>query len=332
MPDLILHIGLSKCASSTLQRQVFQHEQGYLGTAPGFDPEKNFAKQLQQCTALSGRQTTSKRLLAQWVERVRAVHKQCWPEADRLILSNEVLSGSSRLKERPILSVLSLLSNDLWSDGRVKIVLVLRNQAARLASSYAQGTSCRLNPGQMDFERTVAKRLKSRRYLRLFDYSRLVEDLKAAVGPENLCVLLLEESREMAFWQSLIDFCRLERLKPEAMISSSSEKKNRRSNSDGRWSISQFDPAYCAKVVVDKWLNAIWPAHVQRERRAGFRLRAMKHLEARYRRKADQLADENRETEFQLSPRAKQIIQKRCGSFNDQLAQELGRDLKNYGY
>ena len=72
-----------------------------------------------------------------------------------LSVSNEVLSAASRFSDRPILSVLSILKNQFWREGEIRAVIVLRNQAARLASGYAQGSLRRWNPGQQDFERVV---------------------------------------------------------------------------------------------------------------------------------------------------------------------------------
>ncbi|HKL22888.1 MAG TPA: sulfotransferase domain-containing protein [Tichowtungia sp.] len=332
MTDLIFHIGLPKCGSSTLQRSVFRHEDGYLGTEPDIAPELNMAKQLQKCAPFAGRQTINRKGLRGWADCVRSIKQERWPNIDRLILSNEMLSSASRLSERPMIKVLSLLRQRFWTEGDIKVVLVLRNQAARLASSYAQGAGFRLKPGQADFERSVERSLNSRRHLRLFDYSRWIEGLESVAGPENFCVLLLEESRTVEFWQQLAGFCRLERSEPETMILPNTSKKNVRSRSADRWSISEFDPAVRAKVMVDKWLNAFWPTRLQSGLRDQLRQKTIAQLETRYRRKAEQIPDGRRETEFHLSPQVMETVRARCGSFNARLGEQLGRDLEPLGY
>ena len=332
MTDLIFHIGLSKCASSTLQRSVFRYEDGYLGTEPDIASEHNMAKQLQKCGPFAGRQTINRKGLREWAERVRRIKHQRWPDTARVIMSNEMLSGANRLSDRPMLKVLLLLRQRFWTEGDIKVVLVLRNQAARLASGYAQGAGSRLKPGQADFERSVERSLNSRRHLRLFDYSRWLEGLESVVGPENFCVLLLEESRTVEFWQQLADFCRLERFKSETMISPETSKKNVRSRSPDSWSISEFAPAARAKVMVDKWLNALWANNLQPKQRNRLRRRAIEQLEVHYRRKYEKVSNDERETEFHLSPQVMETMRARCGQFNAKLAQQLGRDLEPLGY
>ena len=117
------------------------------------------------------------------------------------------------------------------------------------------------------------------------------------------------------------------------MISLKTVKKNVRSRATNHWSISEFDPAaFRAKVMVDKWLNAFWPNNLQPERRNRLRLAAIEQLEARYRRKYQKVCNDERETEFRLSPQVMETMRARCGQFNAKLAQQLGRDLEPLGY
>lgn len=231
-----------------------------------------------------------------------------------------------------MLKVLSHLRNHFWTHGEVRVVLVLRNQAARLASEYAQGTNCRFRPGQTDFERTVQQRLKNRRHLRLLDYSHWVEGLRSVLRPENLCVLLLEDSRNVEFWSSLSEFCRLEYFEPQSMLTEDSNTRNVRRRSAESWTISEFDPTFRAKAMTDRWLNATWPTSRQRTLRNSLRAQIISWLEKRYRRHAVQTSKEKREIEFHLNPRVVQKIRACCGAANDRLARQVGRDLQSLGY
>lgn len=236
-PDLILHIGLAKCGSTTLQRDVFRHEAGYVGTAPDLSPERNFAKRLQTCTPFRGRQTLDRRGLQRWSQDLQEFQSEQWPGIDRLILSNEVLSSANRLSDRPILGVLTALKAGGWP-GRLRIVLVLRSQARLIASSYAQHSSSNPLAGQSDFEQHVARIVNSRRHRRFLDYPAYIDSLTRVVGSKNLCVMLIEETNLLSFWEQLSDFCRLDRFDPSSMVNAHDHGKNKRGLSSQRWEIS----------------------------------------------------------------------------------------------
>lgn len=332
MTDIIFHIGLAKCASSTLQQQVFRQESGYLGTAPHMPNGENLAKQLQQVAPFDGRQTTSRQGLRRWANTIRRLQAERWPKAERVILSNEMLSSASRLKDRPILDVLAYLKRSLWAEGRVRVVLVLRSQASRMASGYAQGSRVRWQPGQLDFERDLDRKLSNPRFLRLLDYSAWVQGLCAVLGTSNVCILLLEEAREPSFWQNLADFCELECFDPMSMVSGETNRRNVHRSAVDRWTISPLDTRFGAKVAVEKWLNLTWPTHLAPSRRAQVRETLIDKLAVAYDRKASGIDLANRETEIRLRETAMASIRSACGAGNDRLAEQLERDLRSLGY
>ena len=81
------------------------------------------AKQLQKCGPFAGRQTISKKGLREWAERVRRIKQERWPDIDRVIMSNEMLSGANRLSDRPMLKVLSLLRQRFWTKAKSRSCL-----------------------------------------------------------------------------------------------------------------------------------------------------------------------------------------------------------------
>lgn len=107
----------------------------------------------------------------------------------------------------PVVRLLRVLNSEVWREGNVKAVVVFRNQAERLSSRYAQGSNCRVNPGQKDFEAAVVHQLEKPGSL---DYAALLHELDAALGIDNVCPLLLEETNTEGFWQTLKDFAGLD--------------------------------------------------------------------------------------------------------------------------
>ncbi|MEX0448776.1 hypothetical protein V6X63_03350 [Spiribacter sp. 221] len=185
--------------------------------------------------------------------RARAHQQQHAPDAQRLIASDEVLGSRSRLETRPIVRLLRVLNEAVWREGAVRAVIVFRNLAERLASGYAQGSSARPNPGQADFEAWLSEVLREPRS---YDYAGWLRALDAALGAENVCPLLLEESNTLSFWQTLEDFAGLEAPEPAAMVRGEGNQ-NRRSAGADQWTISASDAHAKAKVAVDKPLNLL---------------------------------------------------------------------------
>lgn len=328
MTDLIIHIGLPKCGSTTLQREVFAHEQGYLGTHPAIPRGDNLAKQLQQCGPFGGRQTLSRRALHRWAEHVRALKAERWPGIDRLIASDEVLGSSSRFETRPIVRLLRTLNESIWQEGAVKAVIVFRNQAERLASGYAQTSNCRINPGQADFEAELATRLKDPRP---YDYAAWLTTLEDALGVDNVCPLLLEESNTESFWQRLQAFAHLRALEPEHTVTGDDAQNRRRAGAD-QWQISAFDPQFKAKVAVDKPLNLIWPKHFATGPRGFLRDALIARVARHYQRIHAHDAIEPRATAIMLTPEARARIAQHLSDSNQALAQRLGRPIAGLGY
>ncbi|MDZ7755196.1 hypothetical protein [Rhodohalobacter sp.] len=56
MKQFIFHIGMHKCASTTLQNNVFRFEPGAIGTYKDLKAEENFGKQFQRLAPVGGRQ------------------------------------------------------------------------------------------------------------------------------------------------------------------------------------------------------------------------------------------------------------------------------------
>lgn len=327
-----MHIGLAKCASTTLQRKVFQAERGYLGTTPKLSPRDNLAVQLLKCGPFEGRQFIDRRELQRWSERVKSLQSERWPDLDRLILSQETLSSANRLSDRPFLKVLKILNDKCWLDGRIKVVLVLRNQSSRMASSYAQDSNRLFSANQGSFERWVQQYLRSKRHLRLLDYTTWINGLKTVLGADNLCVLLLEEANTPDFWKQLQDFCGLEYFDPDSMIRKQEGRENVRRQSKDTWALRPLDLDVKAKVAADRWLNLLWPPMLLGDVRNRVRQAAVKRVRGYYGQKARKFSATERGSEIRLTEQTHNLINAALGKQNEALARFLGRDIRHLGY
>jgi len=202
----------------------------------------------------------------------------------------------------------------------------------RLASSYAQNSNCSWEPGQLDFERSVARYLSSRRHLRLLDYSKWIDGLNAILGPDNVCPLLLEEARTLDFWRQLSKFCHLKKFEPSNMVHEDGGNENVRRRAENSWAIQPLDTIFRARSTTEKYLNLIWPAIIAPKARMRCVDWSVQTLDARYKRKANRMDTARRESEIELSRKVMETIRDACGPANDRLGEQLGRNLKPLGY
>ena len=299
---------------------------------PELSAKENLAMQLVKCGPFESRQFINKRELEGWSERVKGLQAERWPDIGRLILSQETLSSANRISDRPVIKVLRILKEKLWLDGQIRVVLVLRNQASRMASSYAQDSNRVYLPGQASFERWVDQYLRSKRHLRLLDYTNWINELTSVIGAENLCVLLLEEADSPNFWNQLANFCALERFDPDRLLRDNAGRENVRRQSRSTWSLRPLDLDVKAKVAVDRWLNLLWPQWILSGRRERIRRAAVERLRNSFDREARKLDMKTRDHEIQLSEQVRTQIDAALGTKNRELSKFLGREIRHLGY
>lgn len=328
MPDIIFHIGMPKCASTTLQNQIFNTTPGYLGTGKGFSSEQNFAKRFQALAPVGPRLRANMPAARQWAKQVLAYGQRKSPGIERFIASSELLTNRNKLHPRPIIPFLKRFSDEIWLVGQVKVILVLRNPADRLASSYAQSSAGTFGASQSHFERHINNILD--RDLNTLDVATWVSDLFDALGPQNVCVLLLEDIGQFRFWQQLKDFAGLDQLDPERMISS--QVMNRRRRNASTWEISELDLRSRAKSQSGKVVGVFWPGGRMPALRRKCILRLANVLGLIHRVNPGLRHERYRGREIKLTEDIRMQIQARCGAFHDRLSVLLGRDLSTLGY
>jgi hypothetical protein len=256
MKNIIFHIGFSKCASKTIQNEVFATDAMYLGSKVGLPYSKNFAKQFQRIAPVGYQFYGSIGQARNWTKQILKLHDNNTKEESRFIVSSEFLSHRNRLNPRPIIPFLKKFQDEVWYYGKVKVVIVMRNQADKIASAYAQNSDVNRKASQLGFEKHVKEYLRYNKYI--LNYAVWVEELYENFGKENVCVLLMEEINKEDFWLELKSFCQLDNFDVSVMLKDS-KVLNKRSISKNYWAIGDFNfDAYLDRKI-NKPMDFLWP-------------------------------------------------------------------------
>lgn len=214
MTDLIFHLGLTKTASSFLQRRVFNGKINTCTRAIEWDHDREIAKDFEQFFFKSPPES--------W--RQKQVMERYLP-LDMSDNSENVLISHESLCEHPFTAQAgkymphpSTLGDSLgviaesWSHGSTKAFFLFRRQDHWLPSSYAQNARRFNNPGQMDFERRVDHILESERSFKLLDYSFIYDTLVSQLGDENVLAIPYEAFSEHDTWGKIREFTAIDYL------------------------------------------------------------------------------------------------------------------------
>ena len=328
MTDLIFHIGFPKCASGTIQNKVLAGTPGYLGTGKSISVQENFAKQFQAFAPIGPRLRGNWSAAHDWKRRVLKHARENFPNAHRYIASTEFLTNRNKFHPRPIVPFLNRFSKEIWSIGRIKTILVLRNPAERIASGYAQSSGSTFGACQQHFENHVQRILE--RDLEVLDLAAWVDDLFQALGRENVCVLLMEDIQRMKFWQELGDFAELDDFNPESMLST--HGLNQRKLNTSTWKLAEFNPWNKAKSQSGKLVGLLWPGGRLPSLR-GKSISALAHsLTVVHTVNPARFRERQRGTQIELTDELRERIRRRCQPYHQRLAELLGRDLEELGY
>lgn len=253
MKQFIFHIGMHKCASTTLQEYVFKHEPGAIGTHKNLDPKINFGRQFQFLAPVGGRQYGSVKKASDWVKHVNNYYGDNYPQIKRFIVSNEFLCQSNKLSNRPIIKFLNAINQNVFDGNNIKVIIVFRNQSEMMASEYAQNSGLNFNASQRDFEKWVATRLnRTNKAISILDWGGWTKNLVDTFGRDNVCILLLEEMHKLGFWENLISFIDAREISAEELHENNTKaKKNIRKIDKKTWRLTPFDLEKKAKV--DMW-------------------------------------------------------------------------------
>jgi hypothetical protein len=217
--DFAIHVGLPKTATTSAQAHLLRGTPGYLGLdqqsrVPGDGVHLNELEDLATRHTVLDPAEVRARTRA-WVSQVSLL-AAAGPRQSRLTMSHEGLSRwpidglhqlrwpvreypadwhGPRRRHRPH-PLASFLEHHLVPEwrrfGTIRVCITLRNHPDWLASLYAQLSNRIASASQHDFEHQV--RMLIAQSDPSIDYLALVQDVGAAVGPENLRVLLYEDA------------------------------------------------------------------------------------------------------------------------------------------
>lgn len=276
--DLILHVGLPKTGTTTIQKHALSRVKGYMGKGVpdiDFDDKQHLIDEL---TTLSTRHRFIKPSEVQ--SRTKYLVNEIiylsnyYKLSDRIIISQESLtqwphynsgkvkwpiyqsgSGCNNAnikiqKPIPIADYISKYLGPIWSNfGNIKIIITLRNQPDWLASLYAQMSEHIVFASQKDFEKQIRRLVLSNDPS--LDYNELIHSLKVSVGDDNLDILFFEDISSSKFWEDLFKFMRIN--DKENYDTKKSPKENERTiHDDSSWRLSE------GENIFKNWINDIW--------------------------------------------------------------------------
>jgi len=332
MTDIIFHIGFAKCASTTLQKTVFPKDPGYLGTDPKTGKEIshriNYAEVFQNLSPIGVKIAGNFKQAEKWKHEVIEYKKRHAPHLNRLIVSSEFFTQKNKLRDRPMVKFLKRFNEDIWDKGSVKIILVIRNQAEKIISTYAQDSNTNPNASQADFDKYVARYLKKKGSL--MDYSIWIEELQDVFGKDSVQVLLMEDIGKIDFWAKLKSFCDLKEFVPESMLDTKGNNVKR--SGKNRWSIQPFNSEFKASVWSHNIMRLAWPHHLKKGLRESARQSLKKWLKNYYVSSYYRSNSESREDQITLTESLQDQIKTYYYESNRRSSELLARDLSKLGY
>lgn len=326
---LILHIGLSRTGTTSLQRRFFgQYSNAVTPYSTDYwkkalNDEMSHIFQDCELSAWSGHEGEILREL---------LKTACSKTSGKpLLISNNALSRPFFFRKKNFsaysqnefsfypftLHLQELLHTCPWVS-RVKVMVTLRNQPTWLGSLYAKDSHLIDGASQIDFEQKVHQLMDDKSLNRggFLNWGKLVQDIWRIVGKENTYVLLLEEMNTSSYWTTLAEWSELP-FDPMEYGSITSKPESARSLSNDGWSISNREFR--------------WPWVVRFLQNYGGLYSVVKYSYGLLKSPFVHYRPE----EFTLSDEMASELRAYCDPFNRELAECLGRDfleLQRYGY
>ncbi|HEX2958467.1 MAG TPA: hypothetical protein VHO70_16645 [Chitinispirillaceae bacterium] len=349
---LILHIGLAKTGTTTLQKRCFEQfdntitpdsdedwkrvaTDDFLTFFMKYNPSAGNTEQSQKYSQKIKNACSRTQGKPLFISNENIVHRNYFSE-----ISPTPFYGMQLDHFTASQYIDSLKTLCPWIS-KIKIILTLRNQPEWLASLYAERSNDLRWPSQEDFEQRVRDLLRddSLNGGGFLNWERLRANLIQGVGSDNVYVLLLEDIKTYEFWNTLSEASELP-FDPDFFILKSNERENVRRTTSREWLIakrnanfrgfdhtSRFWRGIDCVLHKNSILQNIGNATINKTNNAYIKAvnRANPHL--------DYLR--GRACSFRLSDEFAKEIRTYCNPFNRDLAQGLGinfAELAKKGY
>lgn len=337
--NLVLHIGLPKTGTTTIQRRI-RHCPSYSGRHSS--SLKNICRTRQGARWFRSAERWAKNLYnlryrrdllhdamllsseAMFVAHP-AVYRLKWPVFVRGLHYDTVQT----LREPSTSEYLKALQA-VWPHGQIKVLLTLRNQPDWLSSLYAQMSNRINSASQRDFESEIQDLIQ--RGDDYIDWSSWVDKIQNVIGESNLKVLLLEDMHHTTYWEELVQFTDLGTcIDPEQIAQKQSPPSNVRRIKNLTWRLRplvrptpNINEAYIALRELQEPNLGLYIKGMLTQAYRGV-IDAVPYLQ--------QLSPSGRTEEITMHPELRAQIRSYCHPFNRRLAAQLQRDdLQELGY
>lgn len=321
MPNLIFHCGITKTASTFLQKQVFGGKMNTMGQAIDYREDMRQAKRFevffrsQSPYVWSTEKGNAMLDYARGRDRDTVVsHESLYehipfrPREKREKLAAEPLLLSRRLGE---------INRHGWEEGDVKAMVFVRKQQDWLPSIYAEVSYDLPKPSQRDFEERTMKFLEDAwGRSHVLAYDALFDALAEELGIGGVLMLPYEMLKEDEAWDKISTFVGYPELKESPMDKGAENAK--RSSREGAWNSRHRSYLGGLKRMLQS--GALQPA--------------WKRMQQRYPRLLPTVRKwlPTKSIQVMMTDELQERVRERYAESNSRLAAKLNINLADYGY
>jgi hypothetical protein len=329
---LVIHAGLPKTGTTTLQRDFFPELPGYLGGNSSVANSELFYT-LRSLHA----ERPEKWATIEWHDRAIG----WWEEAmrvnanDPLLVSSETLyswghNAAHYLFEgtmrpggafRPLVSFIGRLGEALKGRAQLRVILTVRNQPEFLASLYAQGSDMLPEPSQSDFESRVRALVASRDdFLNWGERAGALVDM---LGSENVLIPIFEDGID-TLTQQMAAFIGVQPAAPPRI-----GRHNALGAGEASWTLRRRTIAH--RIL--RLPHALWPVNIAPAQRRHLKVAlGLNRLEMQLKRMVQAGEQKDSGRTITITPELRRAVREAWAESNSRLAGIVGRDLYQHGY